>query len=187
MTEGIDMRFLMVVIGIGSGFTFCLVLCLAFLWGRRWAIRKDYSENHRLPTARPTRQADNTGGDFMATLESAQRRLESLLSRAETAEQKLSSLVTHSDGAKPDVYSTAAFLLANGEDVERVAKRVNLSSAQVRLIQELRQQLADKTNNSAEAQEVRAVRLSRQTTGKKGVGYAELIALGQNGAHYNGK
>ena len=187
MTESVDMRVLMIVIGIGGGFTFCLVLCLAFLWGKQWAPPRARDERRPPRLQAKVLEPDSTTSDFIHSLEAAQRRLESLLSRAEAAEQKLSSLVTHPDVGKPDAYTTASFLLANGEDVNRVARRLQLSPTQVRLVQELRQELEDKTDDGTEAKEERMVRMQKQPWEKNGISHGEMFAVGRNGVRSGGK
>jgi hypothetical protein len=188
ITDGVDLKPLIFLIGIGGGITCGLVFCIAYLWGRHRAAPSDPEKKPRATVrVEPTPAPTGTGGEFVHALEAAQRRLESLLARADAAEQKLSNLLAHADAHKPDAYTTAAFLLANGEDADRVARRLHLSPTQVRLIQELRQQMNDKAGDRSAAQEDLVVRMPAQAWTKNGINPADLLALTPNGLRYNGK
>ncbi len=186
MTEGIDVRIFAVFVSAVIGFTFCVGLCLAFFWGRRWAARAARVEEQVLPPEHIANAEKDTNSEFIKSLEFAHKRLEATLVRAEMAEQKLSCLASHSDTGKPDSYATAAFLLANGEEVDRVARRLNLSPTQVRLVQKLRQELEEKTEAKPEDREERAVHVHKGWE-KNGIGYGENFAAGQNGARFFAK
>lgn len=186
ITEGVDMRVFAVLLSAVIGFTFCVGLCLAFFWGRRWAT-KAARAGGQAPPPRPAAPAEkNTHSEFIDSMQAAHKRLEAALARAEVAEQKLNRLAPHADAGKPDSYATAAFLLANGEGVDHVARRLNLSPTQVRLVQKLRQELEEKTDAGPKDQEERAVRVHKGWE-KNGVGYGENIAVGQNGARFLAK
>ncbi len=169
--ETLDLRIVYIFFGFILGFLFCAFLGAAFWWGRQWASQK---EHHATPathvTPAPAKPAESEH-EFMHSLTSAQKRLESLLSRAEVTEQKLQRRPTPTETTPTDPYATAAFLLANGEDIDRVARKLNLSPTQVRLVQELRQELEDKLEDNTEANEEKAVRLQKQLWGKNGVGH----------------
>ena len=199
MIENIDMQLFAVIVSIVVGFTFCVSICLAFFWGRRWATKRVQADEPPACTVPAPPPEEHTKSDFLDSLESAHKRLESVLARAEIAEQKLSRFATYPDAGrpdayapvtvtgKPDSYATAAFLLANGEGVDRVARRVNLSPTQVRLVQRLQQELEEKTDAGTEEREERVIRVHKQSGGKNGLGYEENFALGQNGVRFLAK
>jgi len=169
--ENLDIRIVYILLGITLGFTFCAILGAAFWWGRQGATRKEPRES--LPTRRtpvPTKLVA-TESEFFHSLTTAQKRLESLLSQAEATEQKLQQRTTQTETSPADPYATAAFMLANGEDVDRVARKLNLSPTQVRLVQELRQELEDKSEDNTEMKEEKAARMQKQLWGKNGVGH----------------
>ena len=178
MTEGIDVRVFAVFVSAVIGFTFCVGLCLAFFWGRRWATRAAHVEEQVPPPEHGTDAKKDTNSEFVKSLEYAHKRLETALAQAEMAEQKLNRLASHSDTGKPDSYATAAFLLANGEEVDRVARRLNLSLTQVRLVQKLRQELEEKTDAEPEDGEERAVHVHKGWE-KNGIGYGKNLPLGK--------
>jgi hypothetical protein len=86
--------------------------------------------------------------DFFHSLEISQKCLKSLLTQADWAEQNLRRLLSQTEvrgeqvGGKVDQYATAALLLSEGEEAKQVARALKLPLAQVRLVQELRQEMA---------------------------------------------
>lgn len=169
--ESVDIRIVYIVIGVALGVTFCAILGAAFWWGRQWAVHKERQTTPPAPSAQEPVKSIESESAFFHSLAAAQQRLESLISQAEAAEQKLQRRSTQTDTTPADPYATAAFLLANGEDVERVARKLNLSPTQVRLVQELRQELEEKSEEHTEAREEKAARLQKQMWGKNGVGH----------------
>jgi flagellar basal body-associated protein FliL len=169
--DNLDIKIVYILLGVTLGVTFCAILGVAFWWGRQWATKK---EQHVRPPAPPTRAPTKpveAESEFFHSLSAAQKRLEALLSQAEATEQKLQRRAPPPDPIPADPYATAAFLLANGEDVDHVARKLNLSSTQVRLVQELRQELEDKLEDNTEAKEEKAARMQKQLWGKNGVGH----------------
>ena len=181
MIENVDIKIFTVIVSLIVGFTFCAGLCFAFFWGRRWATKNERVGETRVRAVRTPNTKDNANSEFLHSLETAHKRLEAVLARAEVTEQKLCHLTASADAGKPDSYATAAFLLANGEAVDRVASRLNLSPTQVRLVQKLQQELAEKTDEGTEEREERVISLHKQSGGKNGLGYRENLALGKNG------
>lgn len=169
--ETLDLRIVYIFLGFILGFLSCAFLGAAFWWGRQWASQKQppaTPATHVRPAAAKPAESDN---EFLHSLTNAQKRLESLLSQAEATEQKLQRRPTPAETTPTDPYATAAFLLANGEDVDRVARKLNLSPTQVRLVQELRQELEDKREDNTEVKEEKAARIQKQLWGKNGVGH----------------
>ncbi len=95
----------------------------------------------RLEEVIKTSQLTNDG--FFRSLELVQKNLESLLVRAENAEQRLRSLMLQPGVEKKEQYTAAALLLAEGQEVQRVAAMLNLPLPQVEIVQQL-QKIAGK-------------------------------------------
>lgn len=169
--ENVDIRIAYMLLGGMIGFTFCAILGAAFWWGRQWTVQREPREISPLPSATASVKPAEPGGAFYHSLTAAQQRLETLLSQAEATEQKLQQRPAPAETVPADPYATAAFLLANGEDVDRIARKLNLSATQVRLVQELRQELEDKLEDNTEIKEEKAARLQKQWWGKNGVGH----------------
>src|SRR5262249_3207214 len=153
MGESMDIRIFIVMTSIMIIIIFCVGLGLAFFWGRKWALGERRAKEQDARPEQTANSRQNTNSEFLASLETAHKRLEAALARAEMAEQKLTRQVTSPEAAKPDSYATAAFLLANGEEVDRVARRLNLSPTQVRLVQQLRRELKEDASDGTEAKE----------------------------------
>jgi len=135
---------------------------VVFLWNSRkrkaqpeksdgWEGRMAYLEE-------AVNRAGMLNSSFFHSLEITQKRLEALLTQADLAEQNLRRLLHQSalsgeqlTGRSTDSYSTAAMLLAEGEDVQQVARVLKLPVAQVRLLRELRQ--STQGEKSADPQE----------------------------------
>jgi hypothetical protein len=118
--------------------------------GESWETRMVYLEE-------AVNRAGVLNSNFFHSLELTQKRLEALLTQADIAEQNLRRLLHQSligttpSGGQTDSYSTAAFLLSEGEGIQQVARALKLPLAQVRLLQELRQQgQAEKTAGAQE-------------------------------------
>lgn len=135
-----------------------------------WEARMAYLEE-------AVNRAGMLNSSFFHSLEITQKRLEALLTQTDLAEQNLRRLLHQSalsgeqlTGRSTDSYSTAAMLLAEGEDVQQVARVLKLPLAQVRLLQELRR------STQGEQQEPR-----RSPQGEKSAAPQEKIAEAQHG------
>jgi hypothetical protein len=169
--ENLDLRVVYTLLGFVLGFTCCAILFVAFWWGKQWVLQKASGESlsaSRTPAATKSAAREH---EFLHSLTSAQKRLETLLTQAEASEQKAQPRVTSTEAPPTDPYATAAFLLANGEDVNRVAQKLNLSPTQVRLVQELRQELEDTREENTEVKEEKAARVQHQLWGRNGIGH----------------
>src|SRR5262249_10015039 len=106
--------------------------------GEGWEARMAYLEE-------VVNRAGVLNSDFFHSLDLSQKRLESLLTQADVTEQNLRRLLHQAligaspTGGRTDPYATAAFLLSEGEEVQQVARALKMPLAQVRLLQELRQ------------------------------------------------
>ena len=187
MGEGMDIRIFMVLASFLIIIIFGVWIGLAFFWGRKWALQEGRGKEPQARVESPPAAERETGGEFLAALEAAHKRLEAVLARAEMAEQKLNRTPAPPETAKPDSYATAAFLLANGEEVDRVARRLNLSTSQVRLVQQLRRELDEKPDDGTEEREERLARLQRRSGENNGIGYGENFAVRQNGTQFLAK
>lgn len=125
------------VLGVGVGL-------LLFLWIQERSKKKDRWSEHSARLEEAVRSATLINSNFFHSLEMMQKRLESLLIRADGAEQKLRRLLTQAEVGRVDQYATASLLLSEGEEVEQVARVLRLPLAQVRLVQELRQEVEKK-------------------------------------------
>jgi len=135
-----------------------------------WEARMAYLEE-------AVNRAGVLNSSFFHSLEVTQKRLEALLTQTDLAEQNLRRLLHQSalsreqlTGRSTDSYSTAAMLLAEGEDVQQVARVLKLPIAQVRLLQELRR------STPGEQPEPR-----RSTPGEKFADPQEKVAEAQHG------
>jgi hypothetical protein len=117
------------------------VMCAALLFlRRRWSKQvavKPMADFDRL--AEVVKNAEVANDGFFRALELVQKNLETLIARAETTEQRLRSLMLQPGIDRREQYTAAALLLAEGQDVERVASMLNLPHAQVHLIRDLQQ------------------------------------------------
>jgi hypothetical protein len=167
-------EFWMIMMGASILLSFLAGGGMMFLWNARnrgvqseknaksvnndgWEARMAYLEE-------AVNRAGMLNSSFFHSLEITQKRLEALLTQADLAEQNLRRLLHQaamaegkSTGRNTDSYVTAASLLAEGEDVQQVARVLKLPVAQVRLLQELRkstqgEKLATVPEKSAETQ-----------------------------------
>jgi hypothetical protein len=124
-----------VVLG-AMGFLLCVLL---LVWRRHWAgcSTKPPEELNRLSDVVKSAELANEG--FFRSLELVQKNLEALIARAESTEQRLRGLMLHPGVDRREQYTAAALLLAEGQDVERVAAMLNLPQTQVHLIRDLQQ------------------------------------------------
>ncbi len=169
--ESVDIRLVYIVIGVVLGFAFCAILGAAFWWGRKFATPKEQQNSAPAPVPQAQPKPIEPESEFFHSLTAAQKRLEALLSQAAATEQKLQQRTSPLDAQPADPYATAAFLLANGEEVDRVARKLNLSPTQVRLVEQLRQDLEDKIDDNTEIREEKAARAQKKVWGKNGVGH----------------
>lgn len=151
--EGAIMMYKMwvIVIGVGVLLSFLAGVGVMLLWTSRkrgvtsaeqgdgWETRMAYLEE-------AVNRAGMLNSSFFHSLGLAQKRLETLLTQADLAEQNLRRLLHQAAfaGEKPatrttDAYATAALLLAEGEEVQQVARVLKLPLAQVRVLRELQQ------------------------------------------------
>lgn len=150
-TGGTMMReFWMAAMTAGVFLSFLAGVGVVVLWNRRkrsapteksdgWEGRMAYLEE-------AVNRAGVLNNSFFHSLEVSQKRLESLLTQADIAEQSLRRLLhqtafagERSPGRGADALVTAASLLAEGEEMQQVARLLKLPVAQVRLLQEIRQ------------------------------------------------
>ena len=115
-----------------------LIIALGLVRKQRKGTRTKGDENVS-GLAEVIKSAEVANDGFFRSLELVQKNLESLIARAEAMEQKLGSLMLHPGIEKREQYTAAALLLAEGQDVERVASMLHLPSAQVQLIRDLQQ------------------------------------------------
>src|SRR4051812_47240709 len=102
---------------------------------RQWTERRQKApaeDFDRLAEVVKSAEVANQG--FFRALELVQKNLETLIARAESTEQRLRGLMLHPGIDRREQYTAAALLLAEGQDVERVAAMLNLPLAQVHLI-----------------------------------------------------
>jgi hypothetical protein len=111
-------------------------LCLV---RQRGIVPKTKRHESLSPLVEVIKTAEVANDGFFRSLELVQKNLESLIARAETMEQRLRSLTLHSGLEKREQYTAAALLLAEGQEVERVASMLNLPVGQVHLIRDLQQ------------------------------------------------
>ena len=128
------------------------MLCAGLLYlRRRGAGRKEKAPGedvNRLAEVVKSAEVANLG--FFHALELVQKNLEGLIARAESTEQRLRALMLHPGIDRREQYTAAALLLAEGQDVERVADMLNLPHAQVHLIHELQQITAREKRTGAQ-------------------------------------
>jgi hypothetical protein len=138
------MIFMDVVLGL-MAFLLCAVL---LVWRRHWAGRgqKPPAELNRLSDVVKSAEIANEG--FFRSLELVQKNLEALIARAESTEQRLRGLMLHPGVDRREQYTAAALLLAEGQDIERVAAMLNLPQTQVHLIRDLQQVTAREKRSS---------------------------------------
>lgn len=117
------------------------LLCAGLLYlRRRWVGRKQKAPAEDFnPLAEVVKSAEVANLGFFHALELVQKNLEALIARAESTEQRLRTLMLNPGIDRREQYTAAALLLAEGQDVERVATMLNLPHAQVHLIRELQQ------------------------------------------------
>jgi len=139
------------------------------------------------------RAAELTNNSFFRSLEMVQKNLEAVILRAENAEQRLHNLLTQTDLGKPDQYSSAAFLLAEGKSTQQVAKMLGLPLQQIQLVHKLRQavQRDDKPIESKPQAPRRGEKKLEESaapvTGKKRPAFPAAILKGENGAAHREK
>ncbi|MGH7766369.1 MAG: hypothetical protein ACREQP_02850 [Candidatus Binatia bacterium] len=139
------------------------------------------------------RAAEMTNNSFFRSLEMVQKNLEAVILRAENTEQRLHNLLTQTDLGKPDQYSSAALLLAEGKDAQRVAKMLGLPLQQVQLVHKLRQAVKpdDKPLESKSQAQRRGEKKHEETvvsaTGKKRPAFPAAILKAENGAAHREK
>jgi hypothetical protein len=164
-----------------------------------WETRMAYLEE-------AVNRAGVLNSSFFHSLEVTQKRLETLLSQADLAEQNLRRLIHHTtfvgeppagrgevavpvgDRDRSNVFVTAALLLAEGEDVQQVARRLKLPMTQVRLLQEIqqltqpdaqeksanpREKTAASQNTAQSISRVDDVLVQRNGTGRNGTRFAQ--------------
>jgi hypothetical protein len=136
------------------------------------------------------RAAELTNNSFFRSLEMVQKNLEAVILRAENTEQRLHNLLTQTDLGKPDQYSSAALLLAEGKGAEQVAKMLGLPLQQVQLVHKLRQAvkgddkpIEPKPQNRAEKKPAQQAPL----VGKKRPAFPAAILKAENGAAHREK
>jgi hypothetical protein len=136
------------------------------------------------------RAAEMTNNSFFRSLDMVQKNLEAVILRAENAEQRLQNLLTQTDLGKPDQYSSAALLLAEGKGAEQVAKMLGLPLPQVRLVHKLRQAI-QRSGKPAEpkpqAQARGEKKPPQQLVGKKRPAFPAAILKAENGADHREK
>ncbi len=172
-------EFWQIMMGASLLLSFLAGASVVFLWNaRKRGARPEKKESITKSDGWETRmayleEAVNRAGmlnsSFFHSLEVTQKRLEALLTQADVAEQNLRRLLHQTAltegkaaGRTSDSYSTAASLLAEGEDVQQVARVLKIPVAQVRVLQELRQSLQEEKSagtqeKSAEAQHGRSL------------------------------
>jgi hypothetical protein len=139
------------------------------------------------------RAAEMTNNSFFRSLEMVQKNLEAVILRAENTEQRLHNLLTQTDLGKPDQYSSAALLLAEGKGAQQVAKMVGLPLQQVQLVHKLRQavQRSDKPlEPKLQAQsrvEKKPAQPAAPVVGKKRPAFSAAILKAENGAAHREK
>jgi len=139
------------------------------------------------------RAAELTNNSFFRSLEMVQKNLEAVILRAENTEQRLHNLLTQTDLGKPDQYSSAALLLAEGKGAQQVAKMLGLPLQQVQLVHKLRQavQRSDKPlEPKPQAQsrvEKKPAQQAAPVVGKKRPAFPAAILKGENGAAHREK
>ncbi|HEY3304563.1 MAG TPA: hypothetical protein VGL70_13615 [Candidatus Binatia bacterium] len=139
------------------------------------------------------RAAELTNNSFFRSLEMVQKNLEAVILRAENTEQRLHNLLTQTDLGKPDQYSSAALLLAEGKGAEQVAKMLGLPLQQVQLVHKLRQAVKgdDKPIESKPQGPRRGEKKLEEpaapVTGKKRPAFPAAILKGENGAAHREK
>jgi len=151
-----------------------------------WETRMAYLEE-------AVNRAGMLNSSFFHALEVSQKRLESLLTQADVTEQNLRRLLHQAvmtgerpTGRSADSLETAALLLAEGEEVQQVARALKLPVAQVRLLQELRT-LEEKSADAAE--KITAKPLSREAVSVLEGLTTRLNGTARNGTHiaHNGQ
>lgn len=139
-----------------------LLLCL---WLKERS-RKKWGE-HAARLQEAVHNATVMNSNFFHSLEVVQKRLESLLVRADSAEQRLRRLLTQAEVGRVDQYATASLLLSEGEEVEQVARVLGLPLTQVRLVQELRQEVDRKKQQGGGDKETKKAGGDSRTKGDK--------------------
>jgi len=136
------------------------------------------------------RAAEMTNNSFFRSLEMVQKNLEAVILRAENTEQRLHNLLTQTDLGKPDQYSSAALLLAEGKDAQQVAKMLGLPLQQVQLVHKLRQAVKGDDKPIEPKPQNRAEKKSAQQAalvGKKRPAFPAAILKAENGAAHREK
>jgi len=131
------------------------------------------------------RAAEMTNNSFFRSMEMVQKNLEAVILRAENTEQRLHNLLTQTDLGKPDQYSSAALLLAEGKGAQQVAKMLGLPLQQVQLVHKLRQavQRGDKPSEPKPQAPSRAEKKpAQQPAGKKRPAFPAALLKAENGA-----
>jgi hypothetical protein len=98
--------------------------------------------------------SEHTKQTCFLSLESTQRNLEALQTRADAAEEKLSSITDSPTPERQKQYEAAVLLLIAGQSPARVATLLNLPLRQVELIQELRKFVAEEQSPTVQANDV---------------------------------
>ncbi|MCS6924382.1 MAG: hypothetical protein NZ578_00635 [Candidatus Binatia bacterium] len=162
-----------VLVGV-VGLLFCL-------WLKERSRKKWGEQAARLQEA--VHNANVINSNFFHSLEVVQKHLESLLVRADTAEQRLRRLLTQAEVGRVDQYATASLLLSEGEEVEQVARVLRLPLTQVRLVQELRQEVDKKRQQGGGDKETKKISGDSRTKGdKKKLHPLAAHAIGDGGA-----
>jgi hypothetical protein len=137
------------------------------------------------------RAAELTNNSFFRSLEMVQKNLEAVILRAENAEQRLHHRLTQTDPGKPDPYSSAALLLAEGKGAEQVAKMLGLPLQQVQLVAKLRQAVRGVDRPAVPKASRRGDKNSEQpaapVVGKKRPAFPAAILKAENGAAHREK
>ena len=174
------------ILAVGAG---SLLSFLAFLGGKWWAGGKDRGGESAAHLEAVVRGTNLLNDNFRHSLEVVQRRLESLLLRAEETEQNLSHLMIQAQTGragtgKAEQYGNAALLLSEGKEVEQAAYALKLPLPQVRLIQELRQELEKERRTSLGSKQGKEPRPKEKARKENGVAPQEKIAVGKNGTSH---